>query len=202
LSLLDVMAIVVSAAAILALITYLVRPLQPERVHEAALAIYLAVLCTAALAARAGRPRWRPFWSGLALFAGMYLVTGLKMGWGVRNHEDSESLLFRCQIALLLGLLCGMATQWLVRPGPSTDEHEGRPPPAAVEGSIMEHDRPRWRFRLSTLMLLVIIGALALTLVLDRWKREQDRRRLEAALNRAVYAQWAAAQGQASSQSR
>lgn len=40
----------------------------------------------------------------------------------------------------------------------------------AVEGSIMEHDRPRWRFRLSTLMLLVIIGALALTLVLDRWK--------------------------------
>jgi len=66
----------------------------------------------------------------------------------------------------------------------------------------MEHDRPRWRFRLSTLMLLVIIGALALTLVLDRWKWEQDRRRLGAALNEAEYAQWVAAQGQASSQSR
>ena len=34
-----------------------------------------------------------------------------------------------------------------------------------VDGSIMGHDRPRRRFRVSTLMLLVNIMALALTLV-------------------------------------
>jgi hypothetical protein len=49
----------------------------------------------------------------------------------------------------------------------------------------MEYDRPRWRFRISTLMLLVIILALALTMVGDRWKREQQRRRLEASAQRA-----------------
>ena len=50
----------------------------------------------------------------------------------------------------------------------------------------MGHDRPRWRFRLSTLMLLVIILALALTLIIDRWKREQERRRFAAEQRRAV----------------
>jgi hypothetical protein len=50
----------------------------------------------------------------------------------------------------------------------------------------MEHVRPRWRFRLSTLMLLVIILALTLTLVIDCWRREQDRRRLEASKERAI----------------
>jgi membrane protein implicated in regulation of membrane protease activity len=44
----------------------------------------------------------------------------------------------------------------------------------------MAHDLPRWRFRLSSLMLWVILLALALTLVLDPWNRsrEQERRRL------------------------
>jgi type II secretory pathway component PulL len=66
----------------------------------------------------------------------------------------------------------------------------------------MEHDRPRWRFRLSTLMLLVIILALALTLVIDRWKRVQERRRLEAQAERAIADLWrAAAQGRARPQS-
>ena len=50
----------------------------------------------------------------------------------------------------------------------------------------MEHDRARWRFRHYTLMLWVIILALALTLVIDRWKREQERRRLAAEEERAV----------------
>jgi hypothetical protein len=35
----------------------------------------------------------------------------------------------------------------------------------------MEHDRPRWRFRISTLMLLVVIVALSLALVAERRKR-------------------------------
>jgi hypothetical protein len=35
----------------------------------------------------------------------------------------------------------------------------------------MEHDRPRWRFRLSTLMLLVVIAALATYIVVERWQR-------------------------------
>jgi hypothetical protein len=43
-----------------------------------------------------------------------------------------------------------------------------------VEVSIMGHDGPRWRFRVSPLMLLVIIVALALTLVDDR--DDHDRR--------------------------
>jgi hypothetical protein len=35
----------------------------------------------------------------------------------------------------------------------------------------MEHDRPHWRFRISTLMLLVIILALALTLIIERGQK-------------------------------
>ena len=50
----------------------------------------------------------------------------------------------------------------------------------------MEHDRPRWRIRLSTLMLLVIIAALSLTLVYERAMRERERRRTEAALREAM----------------
>jgi hypothetical protein len=62
----------------------------------------------------------------------------------------------------------------------------------------MENQRPHWRFRISTLMLLVIILALALALVSERWKREQELRRLEASLQRAVSdAQRAATQSQA-----
>ncbi|MFI5458936.1 MAG: hypothetical protein ACHRXM_26200 [Isosphaerales bacterium] len=38
----------------------------------------------------------------------------------------------------------------------------------------MGHDRPRWRFRIGTLMLLVITLALALTLV--DYHDDQDRR--------------------------
>jgi hypothetical protein len=46
----------------------------------------------------------------------------------------------------------------------------------------MEPARPRWRIRLSTLMLLVIIAALLFALVYERAMREQERRRTEAAL--------------------
>jgi hypothetical protein len=44
----------------------------------------------------------------------------------------------------------------------------------------MEHERPRWRFRISTLMLLVIIMALASALVSERLKREWELQRLDA----------------------
>jgi hypothetical protein len=37
--------------------------------------------------------------------------------------------------------------------------------------SIMGHDRPRWRSRISALMLLVVIEALALALVNDHDRR-------------------------------
>ena len=45
----------------------------------------------------------------------------------------------------------------------------------------MEHDPPRWRFRMSTLMLLVVILALVLTLVSDRWDSwtQRERARVE-----------------------
>ena len=56
-----------------------------------------------------------------------------------------------------------------------------------TRGAIMEHDRPRWRIRISTLMLLIIIAALAMTLVSERWKRAVEARRVEeAALDRAL----------------
>ena len=42
----------------------------------------------------------------------------------------------------------------------------------------MEPRRPRWRFRISTLMLLVIIAAL----LFERWHREREARRTEAVL--------------------
>jgi hypothetical protein len=50
----------------------------------------------------------------------------------------------------------------------------------------MEHDRPRWRIRISTLMLLIIIAALAMTLVSERWKRAVEARRVEEAALRAL----------------
>ena len=55
-----------------------------------------------------------------------------------------------------------------------------------VEVPIMERDRPRWRFRISTLMLLVVILGLVLTLVVDRWKRLQNEQQLAASLQQAL----------------
>jgi Tfp pilus assembly protein FimT len=52
----------------------------------------------------------------------------------------------------------------------------------------MEDDRPRWRFRMSTLMLLVVILALVLTLVSDRWNSWTQRERLRAEMQEAVQA--------------
>ena len=121
--LLDVMAIVGFAAIIFGLYAYIDRTQVPRnRVHEPAIAIYIAVLCSSALAAKAGRPRWRPFWIGFALFGGVYLAIGLKLGWGVTVFLESESVLFRCQIALPLGVLCGVAAQWLMMPPSSAVE--------------------------------------------------------------------------------
>jgi type II secretory pathway pseudopilin PulG len=55
----------------------------------------------------------------------------------------------------------------------------------------MGHERPRWRLRLSTLMLLVVIAALASYIVVERWQRVQDasRRRLAAEQRRAALIQ-------------
>jgi hypothetical protein len=71
----------------------------------------------------------------------------------------------------------------------------------------MERDRPRWRIRISTLMLLVIIAALASALVVERWKQTveaqralADARRAEAVARRAL-AQ-SQAQAQAAAQAR
>ena len=47
---------------------------------------------------------------------------------------------------------------------------------SGVAVSIMGHDRPGWRFRISALMLLVIIVTLALTLV-DYHDRRSPRPR-------------------------
>ena len=58
-------------------------------------------------------------------------------------------------------------------------------PRNGVGVSIMAHDRPRWRFRLSTLMLLVVIAALATYIVVERWQRAQEARRLAAEAERA-----------------
>ena len=41
----------------------------------------------------------------------------------------------------------------------------------------MGHDRPRWRIRLSTLMLLVVIAALASYIVVEHWQRALETRR-------------------------
>jgi hypothetical protein len=49
----------------------------------------------------------------------------------------------------------------------------------------MEHDPPRWRIRISTLMLLVIIAALSLALIVERWKKHLDEQRSIASLERA-----------------
>ena len=51
---------------------------------------------------------------------------------------------------------------------------------------MMEHDRPRWRFGISSLMLLVVILALVLTLVFDRWKKQEKEQQLAASLQQAL----------------
>ncbi len=45
----------------------------------------------------------------------------------------------------------------------------------------MEQERRRWRFRISTLMLLVIIAALTAALVVERRNRERLERQLASA---------------------
>jgi parvulin-like peptidyl-prolyl isomerase len=56
----------------------------------------------------------------------------------------------------------------------------------------MDQHRPRWRFRISTVMLLVVIVALAIALVMERRRRqvseEMALRRLEAERIQAVTA--------------
>jgi hypothetical protein len=56
-----------------------------------------------------------------------------------------------------------------------------------VAARVMEYRNPRWRFRISTLMLLVIIAALALTLVINRrnWQLERERLRTSVLLHSA-----------------
>ena len=48
------------------------------------------------------------------------------MGWGVIDFQESRYLLFRCRIALPLGILCGMAVQWLVWPARPMIERNGQ----------------------------------------------------------------------------
>jgi hypothetical protein len=50
----------------------------------------------------------------------------------------------------------------------------------------MDRDPPRWRIRISTLMLLVVIAALVSYIVADRWYREREARRLGAERARPV----------------
>jgi hypothetical protein len=50
----------------------------------------------------------------------------------------------------------------------------------------MERDRPRRRFRIGTLMLLVVILALVLPLVFDRWKQQEKEQQLAASLQQAL----------------
>jgi type II secretory pathway pseudopilin PulG len=65
----------------------------------------------------------------------------------------------------------------------------------------MERDRPRWRIRISTLMLLVIIAALASALVVERWKRTVEEQRALAVAERAL-AEALRAEAQAVAQAR
>jgi predicted Holliday junction resolvase-like endonuclease len=53
----------------------------------------------------------------------------------------------------------------------------------------MEQDRPRWRIRIGTLMLLVIILALVLALIVERGRKAQEMRRLELAQTEALRAE-------------
>jgi hypothetical protein len=70
-----------------------------------------------------------------------------------------------------------------------------------VEVSIMGHDRPRWRFRLSTLMLLVVIAALATYIVVELWQRAEARRLAEEKALAAAAFQQAGAQARRASSS-
>ena len=125
LRLLDAMGVVLFAAIILGLWTFLDRePIAARSQHESPLAVYVAVLCTALIGARFGRARWRPFWGGLSFFGSVYLVVGLQMAWGIDNSVRSHSLLVRRIVAAPLGILCGMAAQRLVVPKPLVTEPE------------------------------------------------------------------------------
>lgn len=49
----------------------------------------------------------------------------------------------------------------------------------------MEQHWPRWRFRISTLMLLVVIVGLAIALIVESWNHQAQLRRFQADLEEA-----------------
>jgi hypothetical protein len=64
----------------------------------------------------------------------------------------------------------------------------------------MDPDRSRWRIRLSTLMLLVVIAALVSYIAADRWHRRRQAQRL-ADMMRAV-AEYERAEADAAQQAK
>jgi len=71
------------------------------------------------------------------------------------------------------------------------------PPDERREVAIVDHQRPRWRFRISTVMLLVIIVALSLALVVEHRERVLSEQRALASEQRArAEAQQALAEAQ------
>jgi hypothetical protein len=75
-------------------------------------------------------------------------------------------------------------------------------PTGIAPNNIAGRSSRRWRIRISTLMLLVVIAGLASYIVADLWHRAEDARRMELAKARAIAEAWQAEARAAQAQAR
>ncbi len=81
---------------------------------EIAVAVYLSVLTFATLLWRYGPEAIRPFCLGVAAYGWVFLAFGVHFMLGDWSNGSNSGLARRCLIALPLGLMVGIASQWLV----------------------------------------------------------------------------------------
>jgi hypothetical protein len=116
-----------------------------------------------------------------AVNAGVILLVVIAV-WACSNLDGLSAGLLGAVIGLIGGAVGASVT---IRTARSSHPHlilpEGDPTESAAG-----RDRRRWRIRISTLMLLVVIAGLASYIVADLWHRAEDARRMALERDRAV----------------
>ncbi len=109
-TLLEMMAFILFSAVILGAVK--LYDDQAIRDDDAAIAIYLVVLCSATVGANSYRVG-RQFWFGVAFYGWVYLALALHFMFSVSGEGTARS---RCLAALPMGVICGLASWWFLKP--------------------------------------------------------------------------------------